>query len=124
MERETVYRNLEAIKEAVIHHQEILVDLNDENILTVVPNLVWEKADHQLKDRSRFIISKTITFSPSVFEEDQGLQDTFFALFNQFVTYFNRRKMAPITELLHDLILNEMQKDGSHHDYTSDQTGT
>ncbi len=124
MERELVYKNLEIIKEAVLHHQEILIDIDDQNKLTVVSPQIWEKADFRLKERSRFMISKTISFCPSVFEENANLRDTLFTLSADLVKYFNQRGMGELAELLYELIHNEMEKDGSHHDYTSDQTGT
>ena len=124
MERELVFKNLEVIEEAVLHNQEILIDTDDVSILTVVTPQIWEGADARHKERSKFMISKTISFCPSVFEENANLRDSLFMMSANIIKYFNQREMGAIADLLYELIQNEMQKDGSHHDYTSDQTGT
>lgn len=118
MERELVYKNLAVIEDAVKNHQEILVDSNNQDMLTKVSPQVWEQLnDRRQKDRTKFVISKTIAYCPSVFEEDMEMRDEMFALSQKMIIYFNERQMGPLAELMNDLIMNEKKKDASYHDY-------
>lgn len=124
MERELVYKNLAVIEEAVKHHQEILVDINNQDLLTKVSPQVWEQLkDQRQKDRAKFVISKTIAYCPSVFEEDMEIRDEMFALSLQIVQYFNERQMGPLAELMNDLVMNEKKKDAGYHDYPQQGQG-
>ncbi len=118
MERELVYKNLAVIEDAVKNHQEILVDSNNQDMLTKVSPQVWEQLnDRRQKDRTKFVISKTIAYCPSVFEEDMEMRDEMFALSQKMIIYFNERQMGPLAELMNDLVMNEKKKDASYHDY-------
>ncbi|MCH9619078.1 MAG: hypothetical protein SP4CHLAM5_12240 [Chlamydiia bacterium] len=125
MERELVYKNLAVIEDAVKNHQEILVDSNNQDMLTKVSPQVWEQLnDRRQKDRTKFVISKTIAYCPSVFEEDMEMRDEMFALSQKMIIYFNERQMGPLAELMNDLVMNEKKKDASYHDYPQHGQGS
>ena len=125
MERELVYKNLAVIGDAVKNHQEILVDSNNQDMLTKVSPQVWEQLnDRRQKDRTKFVISKTIAYCPSVFEEDMEMRDEMFALSQKMIIYFNERQMGPLAELMNDLVMNEKKKDASYHDYPQHGQGS
>lgn len=118
MEREIVYKNLQVLREAVMHHQEILIDTEDQDILIVISPKEWKEENNQRrKDRTKFVISKTIAYCPSVFEEDMGLKDSIFSMSKELIKYFNDRQMGPLAELMHEYIKNEKDKDAMLFDY-------
>ena len=124
MERELVYKNLAVIEDAVKNHQEMLLDNSNKNLLIKVSPQVWEaESDKSQRDRTKFVISKTIAYGPSVFEEDMEIRDEFFAMSSLLVTYFTERQMGPLAELMNELIMNEKRKDASYHDYPEKKTG-
>jgi hypothetical protein len=118
MERELVESNLEVIKEAVIHHKEILIDRENEDRLHSISKKAWDDLDDQrAKDRTKFVISKTIAFSPSVLEEDMEVKNAILSISAELITYFQNRQMTPIAELLEEYIKNERSKDSLLSDY-------
>ncbi|MCH9811218.1 hypothetical protein K0U07_00470 [bacterium] len=118
MERELVYKNLAVIEEAVKQNAEILVDSSDSNLLVKVSSKEWESiSDHRRKDRTKFVISKVIAYCPSVFEEDMEIRDEMFAISHKLVEYFTKRNMAPLAELMNELVMNERERDAFYHDY-------
>ena len=118
MEREVVTKNLNIIKDAVMKHQELLVDLHNEDMLTLSSKESWENLDdQQRKDRTKFVISKTIAYCPSVFEQDVEIRDLLCSMSDQLINYFNKRQMGPLAELMQDLINTEKSKDALYHDY-------
>ena len=118
METEIVTKNLNVIKEAVMHHQELLVDLHDHDILSLSSKDSWENLeDQQRKDRTKFVISKTIAYCPSVFEQDVEIRDLLCAMSDRLINYFRKRQMGPLAELMQDLINTEKTKDAIFHDY-------
>jgi hypothetical protein len=125
MERELVYKNLAVIEDAVKNHQEILVDESNQDLLTKVsPQVLEQLNDRRQKDRTKFVISKTIAYCPSVFEEDMEMRDEMFALSQKMIIYFNERQMGPLAELMNDLVMNERKKDASYHDYPQQGQGS
>lgn len=124
MEREIVSNNLMAIKEAVMNRQEILVDLHHQDMLTVCSKESWENLkDQQRKDRTKFVISKTIAYCPSVFEQDVEIRDLLFSISDKLIAYFQMRQMGPLAELMKELISNEKAKDALFHDYEQKKLG-
>ena len=118
MEREIVYKNLEVLKRAVMEHQEILVDKDNEDILTAVSSKQWEEMkDTKRKNRSKFVVSKTIAFCPSVFEEDTAMKESILAITSELMSYFNDHQMGPLAELMQEYIKNEKSKDALLFDY-------
>ena len=118
MERELVESNLEVIKEAVINHKEILIDRENEDKLHSITKKAWDELDDQrAKDRTKFVISKTIAFCPSVLEEDMEVKNAILSISAELITYFQNRQMTPIAELLEEYINNERSKDSLLSDY-------
>jgi hypothetical protein len=118
MERELVEKNLQVIRRAVIDHKEILVDKKNQDMLHCITKKQWEELDDQRsKDRTKFVISKTVAFFPSVFEEDMEVKDSILAISSEIITYFNNRQMSPIAELFDEYIKNEKSKDTLLSDY-------
>ncbi len=124
MEREIVSKNLMMIKEAVLNNQEILVDLHNQDLLTTCSKESWENLkDIQRKDRTKFVISKTIAYCPSVFEQDVEIRDLLFSISDKLIAYFKMRQMGPLAELMTELITNEKNKDSIYNDYTQKKLG-
>lgn len=118
MERELVYKNLAVIEEAVKQNAEILIDSSNSNALMKVSSQEMERiADHRRIDRTKFVISKTIAYCPSVFEEDMEIRDELFAISHKIIIYFTKRNMTPLAELMNELVKNERERDASFHDY-------
>ena len=117
MEREMVEKNLEVIRDAVTHHKEILIDMENQDVLHTVSKETWDGSDHRRRDRTKFVISKTIAFCPSVFEEDMGMKDAIMGISSELMTYFRDRQMTPLAELMEEYIKNEKSKDDLHFDY-------
>ncbi len=125
MEREYVYKNLTALKEATANHLELLVDSADKNSLKVVSSKVWnEEKNRKLKEAAKFLISKTIAYCPSVIDEDMEMKNSIMSISSQLINYLEQRKMGHLAELMADLITNEKRKDTFHMDYPSDRFGT
>jgi|GEM_PF-2808649 len=125
MEREFVYKNLTALKEAVEGHLELLADSLDKNRLKVVSSKVWnEEKNKKLKEGAKFLISKTIAYCPSVIDEDMQMKHSIMSISTQLIHYLEERNMGQLAELMADLITNEKRKDIFLMDYPSDRYGT
>jgi hypothetical protein len=125
MEREIVYKNLVALKEAVANHLELLPDSHDKNSLKVVSSKVWnEEKNKKLKEGAKFLISKTIAYCPSVIDEDMQMKNSIMSISTQLIKYLEERNMGQLAELMGDLITNEKRKDIFLMDYPSDRFGT
>ncbi len=118
MEREIVYKNLNVIKDAVIDRLEILVDLHNQDLLTTSSKESHKNLkDVQRKDRTKFVISKTIAYCPSVLEQDVEIRDLLFSMSDKLISYFNERQMRPLAELMNEMISNEKLKDSWYSDF-------
>lgn len=125
MEIESVLNNLNAIKEAVTGHHELTVNASNENSLEVVSAEEFNSnISSEHKDKAKFLVSKTISFSPAAFEENAEIKEEVFAHVNEWATYFNNRGMSPIAELMTDLVKNEKARDSWYHDQSGGKFGT
>lgn len=125
MERELVYKNLAVIEDAVKHNVEILIDSSNQDLLIKVSSKEWSMiSDHRRIDRTKFVISKTIAYCPSVFEEDMEIRDEMFAISHKLIEYFNKRHMGPLAELMNELVMNERRRDAFYHDYHHKKQGS
>ena len=122
MEKEQVYANLAVIYEAVKSNKEILIDRSNGNILQAVSLKEWERVqDIERKDRTKFIISKTLGYCSSIFEENMEIRDGFFGNSQKIVVYFHKRKMGALAELVNELVIKEKERDVLYHDYHREQ---
>lgn len=118
MEQELVTKNLEILLDALENNAEMLINRENQDILQIVPKEDFESIENRRdRDRAKFVISKTVAYSPSAFEEDASMHEKFIAQSDNLINYLNQRQMTPIAELVHELVANEKKRDSSHMDY-------
>ena len=112
-----VSKNLEVIIDAVVSNKELLVSEHNQDEIMSVPTIKWEGIDQRRKDRTKFVISKTIAFCPTLFDEDAGMRDKIAKIYTKLIKYLNDRQMTPLAELMEETIAKEKSKDSALFDY-------
>ena len=123
MNKELFIINFNMIKKAVTNNLELLA--TDKNSLQAVSAKEWnEHKNMKARESSYFLISKTIAYCVSVFEEDMQITNMISTMSSELTTYLMKRHMSYLAGFVKDFTSYQKGKSTSHIDFSSDRYGT